>query len=184
MAHPVAADSTYEIWRAYGCHGWPALFLWSRGGALRWYHFGEGEYSDSEEAIQAELRAAGVDRGLPEPLAPLRPSDAPGALVAHPSEEVFPGGSAEEAWTGEESGAPLELGYEGAGAFASMDGEGTLDLSVDGAEPHAIAVDAPGLYTLAEHPAHERHRLALRPSPGVRVWSLSFAAGTPSSRAT
>jgi len=182
VEHPIAADSSYEIWQAYGCRGWPSLFLWGRGGALRWYHFGEGEYRGSEEAIQTELRAADVEHGLPEPIAPLRPSDAPGAMVASPTEEIFPGGSADEPWTGEDSGAPLELGYEGAGAFASLDGQGTLELALDGGDPHEIAVNAPGLYALAEHSGHERHRLALRPSPGLRVWSLSFAAGVPPAR--
>ena len=37
----------------------------------------------------------------------------------------------------------------------------------------------PGLLTLAEHPSHEAHDLLIRPSPGMRVWSLSFAAGVP-----
>ena len=120
----------------------------------------------------------GVDGELPEPLEPLRPSDAPGALVAAPSEEVFPGGSADEPWTGEASGAPLELGYEAAGAFASLDGEGTLQVSLDGGGRRAIAIGAPGLYPLAEHPAHERHRIALRPSPGVRVWSVASRPGS------
>ena len=44
VGFPVAADSGYRIWHDYGCEGWPSLFLWGRGGALRWFHFGEGEY--------------------------------------------------------------------------------------------------------------------------------------------
>ena len=40
ISHPVADDSGYSIWRDYGCRGWPSLFLWSRGGAFAWYHFG------------------------------------------------------------------------------------------------------------------------------------------------
>src|SRR3954447_17771703 len=79
---PVAADSRYEIWHAYGCTGWPSLFLWGVGGALRWFHFGEGEYAATEDAIQDELRADDPDLELPELLPPLRPCDAPGALVA------------------------------------------------------------------------------------------------------
>ena len=46
----------YEVWHAYGCEGWPSLFLWGRGGALRWFHFGEGEYEATEAAIREELR--------------------------------------------------------------------------------------------------------------------------------
>ena len=91
VGFPVAADSRYEIWHAYGCEGWPSLFLWGRGGGLRWFHFGEGEYAATETAIHEELRAAGPDLELPEPLPPLRPSDAAGALVAPPSAEVLPG---------------------------------------------------------------------------------------------
>jgi hypothetical protein len=176
---PVAIDADYEMWRDYGCVGWPSLFLWGRGGALRWYHFGEGEYVATEKAVQAELVAVDSRSELPEPLAPVRPSDEPGALVVPPSDEVFPGGSISEPWSGEDSGAPLELGYEAAGAFATADGGGTLEVALDGGAARVLTIDVPGLYELAEHPHHERHRLALRPSAGVRIWSVSFAAGVP-----
>src|SRR5687768_2505426 len=43
VAFPVALDDEYRAWHDYGCEGWPSLFLWGRGGALRWFHFGEGE---------------------------------------------------------------------------------------------------------------------------------------------
>ena len=41
---PVAIDADRRLWHAYGCEGWPSLFLWKLGGALAWFHFGEGEY--------------------------------------------------------------------------------------------------------------------------------------------
>src|SRR3954470_20426903 len=37
----VAIDAERELWLAYGCEGWPSLFLWTTGGALSWFHFGE-----------------------------------------------------------------------------------------------------------------------------------------------
>ena len=37
---PVAIDAEHQLWSAYGCEGWPSLFLWSLGGALAWVHFG------------------------------------------------------------------------------------------------------------------------------------------------
>ena len=46
---PVAIDAERELWDAYGCEGWPSLFLWSLGGALSWVHFGEGEYLGTED---------------------------------------------------------------------------------------------------------------------------------------
>ena len=52
---PVAVDSDLSTFRGYGCRGWPSLFLWGRGGALRWYHLGEGEYATTEEVIREQL---------------------------------------------------------------------------------------------------------------------------------
>jgi hypothetical protein len=179
VSFPVALDATYAIWRDYGCTGWPSLFLWGRGGALRWVHFGEGEYEATEQAIQAELRTGGAATELPEPLAPRRPSDAADALVAAPSEEVFPGGSPSEPWVAGEDDPPLELEYAAEGAWATVDREGVLRASLDDGPSRAVEVNAPGAYELASHGRHARHRLVLRPSPGLEVYAISFAAGIP-----
>lgn len=172
---PVGIDADRRLWHAYGCEGWPSLFLWSLGGALAWFHFGEGEYLATEEAIQAELRELDALRSFPPPLDPLRPTDAPGAKVMPPSPEVFPGGSWEQAWTGGE----LALEYEAGGAHATIEGEGALGVSLDGGEPRELQIDGARLYALAAHDRHESHRLVLEPSPGLSIWSVSFAAGVP-----
>ena len=172
---PVAIDARRQLWHAYGCEGWPSLFLWKTGGALAWFHFGEGEYRATEEAIQAELREQDALRDLPDPMEPLRPTDAPGAKVMPPSEELFPSGP----WTAEGAEEELEVPYEAGGAYATVEGSGEIAVTLDGAPADTVGVDGPGLCTLAEHPRHEAHRLTLRPSPGLRVWSVSFAAGVP-----
>jgi hypothetical protein len=172
---PVAVDADRRLWHAYGCEGWPSLFLWKLGGALTWFHFGEGEYRASEEAIQAELREQDALQALPEPIEPLRASDALGAKVMAPTAELFPSGSWEQPWEGDE----LDVPYEGGGAYATVEGVGELGLSIDGRVGEPIAIHGPALYQLAEHPRHEAHNLTLRPSPGVRIWSVSFAAGVP-----
>jgi hypothetical protein len=179
ISFPVAIDAERELWFAYGCEGWPSLFLWSRGGALAWAHFGEGEYQATEEAIQAELREIDALRELPEPMAPLRPSDTPGARVIPPTPELFPGGSWERPWVAGEDGEDLALDYQAGGAYATVEGEGELQVEIDGEWRTVPAGPAPGLRTLAEHPGHEAHSLVLRPAPGVKVWSLSFAPGIP-----
>lgn len=178
IQHPVADDSEYEVWHDYGCRGWPSLFLWGQEGALRWVHFGEGEYAATEEAIQAELRTLDPERDLPLPLDPLRPSDAPGAGVVPPSEELFPGGSAAEAWRGGVD-QPLEVEYGGGGAYAAVDGSGELRVALDGGAERAIGVDVAGLYELSEHARHGHHRLHVEATPGVEVYSLAFAAAVP-----
>ncbi len=175
---PVAIDSDRDLWAAYGCEGWPSLFLWSLGGALSWVHFGEGEYLETEIAIQGELREIDALQPLPEPMAPLRPTDAPGARVMAPTPEIFPGGSWERPWVAGEDGEELVVDYAAGGAYVTTEGAGALVVELDGA-PRTVAVADPGIYPLAKHGGHEAHSLTLRPTPGLRIWSLSFAAGTP-----
>jgi hypothetical protein len=173
---PVAIDADRDLWLGYGCEGWPSLFLWSQGGALAWFHFGEGDYLGTELAIQEELRGMDALRELPDPMAPLRPTDGPGARVIAPSEEIFPGGSWERPWTAGEDGEELTVKYAAGGAYATVEGEGEVRIELDGSEPALIQVSDTALFTLAEHPGHESHTIALHPSPGLRVWSVSFAA--------
>jgi hypothetical protein len=175
VTFPVAIDAERELWLAYGCEGWPSLFLWTTGGALSWFHFGEGEYLGTEMAIQEELRELDALRSLPEPMQPLRPSDSPGAKVMPPTPEIFPGGSWEQPWTDGE----LNLDYEAGGAYATVEGQGPLSVTIDGTETHQLEIDEARLYTLAEHERHEAHHLKLVPSPGLRIWSVSFAAAIP-----
>ena len=172
---PVAIDADRRLWHAYGCEGWPSLFLWKLGGALAWFHFGEGEYRATEEAIQAELREQDALQSLPDPMAPLRPGDAPGAKVMPPTPELFPGGSWEQPWEGEE----LEVPYEAGGAYVTVEGSGKLQLALDGSELAPIDIDGPGLYELSNHPGHESHRISLRPSSTIRILSVSFPAAMP-----
>ena len=97
-----------------------------------------------------------------------------------PSEEVFPSGSWKRAWTAGEDGEELALDYQAGGVFVTVEGSGEVEAEIDGEWGHPIAAGpGPGLLTIAEHPRHEAHSLVLRPSPGLRVWSVGFAAGVP-----
>lgn len=176
---PVAVDANRDLWLAYGCEGWPSLFLWAVGGALSWFHFGEGEYRATEEAIQEELRQLDALRILPEPMLPLRACDAAGVKVMPPSPELFPGGSWETPWRASAGEEELVFDYAGGGAYATIEGSGSLTVSVDGGESRPVAVDGAQLYPLAEHERHESHQLTVRPSGEARVWSVSFAAALP-----
>jgi hypothetical protein len=106
---------------------------------------------------------------------PLRPTDAAGAKVMPPAPELFPGGSWEQPWTGTE----LDIPYEAGGAYATVEGRGEIGITIDGNPATQIEIDGPGLYKLTDHPRHERHTISLHPSQGLRIWSLSFAAGAP-----
>ncbi len=179
ITFPVAIDADREMWFDYGCKGWPSLFLWSRGGALRWYHFGEGEYVATEEAIQEELREGDALRELPAPLEPLRATDVPGAAVMPPSPELFPAGDGTPLAVAEGSD-PIETPYEAGGAYATIEGRGRVRVSSDGGPAEDVAVEGAGLYELAVHPRHEAHRLLIEFVGGeMAVWSVSFAPGVP-----
>jgi hypothetical protein len=175
----VALDPEFAQWRLYEPHGWPALFLWGRGGALRWYHLGEGDYLGTEEAIRDALSETNGDHEWPPPLEPLRPSDAPDAKVIPPTAELFPGGSTEEPWSTSDDDAGLRLEYEAGGAYAATDGEGEIGVRVDGDDRDAIEVTHSGLQELTVHESTERHTLELEPSRGLLIYSIQFAAGIP-----
>jgi len=59
ITYPVAVDNDYAIWRAFGNQYWPAHYLIDSKGQIRHHHFGEGEYAQTEQAIQQLLEEAG-----------------------------------------------------------------------------------------------------------------------------
>ena len=182
ISHPVALDPQAELWRDYGCRGWPSVFVWGRGGALRWYHLGEGDYEQTERALREAVVDGEEANGAewPPPLEPIRPSDTPGAGVVVPTEELYPGGSPETPWRARDSAdGSLAIEYEAGGAYASVDGAGSLAVSLDGGPSIRIEVAGPGLIELAAHDHHEHHSLSLDPDPDLAIHSLSFAPGVP-----
>jgi cytochrome c biogenesis protein CcdA/thiol-disulfide isomerase/thioredoxin len=57
--YPVAQDNEYSTWDNYNNHYWPAKYLIDANGYIRYVHFGEGKYEETEMAIQALLKEAG-----------------------------------------------------------------------------------------------------------------------------
>ena len=56
ITYPVAVDSDYAIWKAFNNQYWPAHYFIDAKGKIRYHHFGEGKYDESEEVIQELLR--------------------------------------------------------------------------------------------------------------------------------
>jgi thiol-disulfide isomerase/thioredoxin len=59
VAYPVAIDSDYAVWRAFGNNAWPAIYLIDAQGRVRYRHLGEGEYDRTERMIQQLLAETG-----------------------------------------------------------------------------------------------------------------------------
>ena len=102
--YPIAMDNDYAIWRAFDNEFWPALYFIDEKGRIRHHKFGEGDYEQSERAIQDLLRRAGVE-GIDSRLVSLDPT---GAEVAAD-------------WPDLKSGENY-VGYERTETFASRGG--------------------------------------------------------------
>jgi thiol-disulfide isomerase/thioredoxin len=151
VPYAVVVDTELEIWERYGNLGWPARYLFSQDGMLFEQHYGEGGYAETEEAIQELL-------GIEEPLLePLRPEDAPGALLEPQSEDV------EGAYSGP---------YHAGGVWAVLEGDG--EVTVNGSE---LRVEHPGCYELLSHARSMDGELELELGVGVRCHGVCFTPG-------
>ena len=61
VAYPVALDSSYAIWDAFGNNYWPAVYIADAEGRIRHHHYGEGAYEECEQVIQELLRETGTE---------------------------------------------------------------------------------------------------------------------------
>ena len=59
IRYPVALDNRYDLWRAMKNNVWPAHYLIDAKGRVRYHHFGEGRYEQSERVIRQLLAEAG-----------------------------------------------------------------------------------------------------------------------------
>lgn len=55
IEYPVAQDNDRQTWGAYNNRYWPTLYLIDKNGDIRYTHIGEGQYDETEAAIQMLL---------------------------------------------------------------------------------------------------------------------------------
>ncbi|CAE6883651.1 Protein DipZ [Paraburkholderia nemoris] len=109
--YPVAIDNNYAIWRALNNQYWPAHYFVDGKGQIRYHHFGEGDYAESEKVIQELLTEAGhanaskVAIGIPgtsaqgvQAAADSADMQSPETYIGYERAENFtsPGGAAED----------------------------------------------------------------------------------------
>ena len=161
IEHPVLLDPAFEVWRQYGNEGWPARYLFDHRGLLRYMHYGEGDYAETERAIGDVLLELDPALDLPEPLEPVRPDDVPGALLEPQSADVtLPSdrprlelvrdwADGEDFIEAADAGAGASVGFTAAGAWAVLSGP-----------------VEPGLY--------ETDGTVVAPEPGLRLHGFQF----------
>jgi hypothetical protein len=115
IRYPVAVDNDYKIWRAFENSYWPAHYLIDAHGQIRYHHFGEGNYRQTEQAIQELLREAGSEMVSAAPVMP----DAIGAEARPDLKNIRSG--------------ETYLGYKRAASFVSPE-----NLRADAANEYSI----------------------------------------------
>ena len=65
---PVVQDNNFSVWRSYSNRYWPAKYLIDQTGEIRYTHFGEGKYAETEEWIRNLLLETGASNNLDLPL--------------------------------------------------------------------------------------------------------------------
>lgn len=60
LPYPIMQDNDFATWNAYRNRYWPAKYLIDRDGRIRYTHFGEGEYDETESVIQELLAETGI----------------------------------------------------------------------------------------------------------------------------
>lgn len=60
IAYPVVQDNDMETWRAFDNRFWPAKYLIDADGVIRYSHFGEGAYDETESVIRQLLVESGT----------------------------------------------------------------------------------------------------------------------------
>ena len=200
LRYPIALDNDFATWSAWHNQYWPAKYLLDRNGHVRYFHFGEGEYAETEQAIRSLLGdAAPVASGLADesPRGAVTPESYLGfarldrnggdpIVEGKASTYAFPLGLDDNElafdgdWTVQREravagrGAGLRLRYRAADVFLVLTGSGAVEVLVDGKPERTVRVRGDRLYTLVDRPKNGEHLLELRFAPGVAAYAFTF----------
>ena len=200
VRYPVALDNDFVTWQSWHNQYWPAKYLIDKRGNVRYFHFGEGEYSKTEDAIRTLLGAdapAATELGDETPKGGLTPESYLGyerldryggepVVKDKPHAYTFPRGldanelafsgiwkvEGERAVAGLSGG--LRLQYRARDVYLVLTGRGKVDVLVDGKPERTVSVTDDRLYTLVQRPQLADHLLELRFTPGVAAYAFTF----------
>jgi cytochrome c biogenesis protein CcdA/thiol-disulfide isomerase/thioredoxin len=200
LRYAVALDNGFRTWNAYGNQYWPAKYLIDRSGSIRFTHFGEGAYDETEHVIRGLLARPGRMAARVADRVPARQTT-PETYLGYERLDRFAGGvlpDQEAPYRFPPSLAPDQLAYAGrwlvederivAGRRARLRlrfrarevhlvlaGTGSVDVFVDGRRRGAVAVTGiPRLHTLARFARLRDGLLELRVAPGVAAYAFTF----------
>ena len=85
LEYAVFQDNDFGTWRNYNNRYWPAKYLIDKDGFIRYMHFGEGKYQETEDLIRVLLEDAGADLSGISPESAPEPVRDSAANVSDPS---------------------------------------------------------------------------------------------------
>lgn len=164
--YPVALDDNMAIWNQFSNQYWPAKYITDRRGRVRYLHFGEGSYAETESVIRKLL---GIPKSAPS-AEPIDDDSTQTAQVATITPETYLGtlrGSAAQ---------PGVVTYPVGSDAPAIDQarlEGTWN-----AGDEQVTSDAAGAAIVLRYRAGEVN-LVLGPQPGMPVDLLIEIDGRP-----
>ncbi len=91
VAWPVVQDNEFSVWRSYSNRYWPAKYLIDQTGEVRYTHFGEGKYAETEEWIRTLLQETGMTANQTLPLPEDQQRDPSYSMGMEVTRELFAG---------------------------------------------------------------------------------------------
>jgi cytochrome c biogenesis protein CcdA/thiol-disulfide isomerase/thioredoxin len=203
IRYPVALDNDFGTWNAYGNRYWPAKYLIDREGRVRFVHFGEGAYAETERVIRsllaerpsAELVSAAIAEAMPSREATHEtylgyqrlmglgnPAVAPDRQAPYllprklETDQMAYGGR----WRVEAEralagrNARLRLRFRAKEVNLVLGGTGRVQVLLDGRRVRTVTVRGSKLYNLLDLPRFRTGLLELRFAPGVAGYAFTF----------
>jgi cytochrome c biogenesis protein CcdA/thiol-disulfide isomerase/thioredoxin len=203
LRYPVALDNDYGTWNAYANRYWPAKYLIDRDGHVRYVHFGEGAYKETEQVIRTLLAERSGTQLAAEAIAEAMPSREATpetylgydrlAGLANPrvepdreavyrlpatlaADQLAYGGR----WLVENEralagrDARLRLRFRAQEVNLVLGGRGRVAVRLDGRPVRTVAVGGSRLYRLLELPRFHTGLLELRFTRGVAGYAFTF----------
>lgn len=180
IKYPIMQDNDFDTWRAYKNRYWPAKYLIDQKGNIVYTHFGEGDYDETELAIQKLLE---IDV----------PVNNPSYRTYGRTPELYLGTDRwannrglklvgdwikEDEFASPKSGATLQLNFDAKSVhlvMAPVEGDATVKVFLDDKLINTIEVTKHVLYDLVELDSPGVHNLRLEfPSGHVELFAFTF----------
>ncbi len=179
--YPVVQDNDFVIWRAYQNRYWPAKYLIDKNGQIRYTHFGEGAYAQTEAKIQELLGEKSELVSLPEHQSQTRtPETYLGSLRAIPNNPIY---SLSGNWLNTpeyiqgQAGSSLKLIFDAKEVnlvVKPLNGPASLELNLDGQTLEPIMVSEDKLYNLVKLDSPNRHQLIITLTGPLQLFAFTF----------